>query len=91
MNVTNFLFEFRVFYWAIGDENSKTPEGDGPAALSEQQVEFLDSWLVLVERFVNPKTVLETPHSLPSKNGFLTKALLFNSNAFLGHMHKVRV
>lgn len=58
-------------------------------ALSDQQVEFLDSWLVLVERFVNPKAVLETPHSLPVKNGFLTKRLMFNSNGFLGHIHMV--
>ncbi|OCT57970.1 hypothetical protein XELAEV_18002839mg [Xenopus laevis] len=61
----NALFE--TFNWALsmggrvpvaeGLEHSDLPDGTG---------EFLDAWLMLVEKMVNPTTVLESPHSLPS-------------------------
>lgn len=41
-----------------GLEHSDLPDGTG---------EFLDAWLMLVEKMVNPTTVLESPHSLPAK------------------------
>ncbi|XP_071979940.1 E3 ubiquitin-protein ligase HUWE1 isoform X6 [Engystomops pustulosus] len=60
----NALFE--TFNWALsmggrvpvseGLEHSDLPDGTG---------EFLDAWLMLVEKMVNPTTVLESPHSLP--------------------------
>lgn len=34
----------------------------------EEIAEFLDSWLMLIERMSNPKTILETPHVMPSKS-----------------------
>ncbi|XP_077604413.1 E3 ubiquitin-protein ligase HUWE1 [Crocuta crocuta] len=43
---------------AEGLEHSDLPDGTG---------EFLDAWLMLVEKMVNPTTVLESPHSLPAK------------------------
>ena len=44
----------------------KIPPEDGlDADLPEFTGEFLDSWLVLLEKMVNPKTVLESPHTLP--------------------------
>ncbi|XP_060039488.1 E3 ubiquitin-protein ligase HUWE1 isoform X10 [Erinaceus europaeus] len=62
----NALFE--TFNWALsmggkvpvaeGLEHSDLPDGTG---------EFLDAWLMLVEKMVNPTTVLESPHSLPVK------------------------
>ena len=39
-------------------ESPELPEGAG---------ELLDSWLMLLEKMVNVKTMLETPHSLPAK------------------------
>lgn len=39
-----------------GLEHTDLPDGTG---------EFLDAWLMLVEKMVNPTTVLESPHSLP--------------------------
>ena len=39
-------------------ESPELPEGAG---------EFLDSWLMLLEKMVNVKTMLETPHTLPAK------------------------
>ncbi|XP_075041003.1 E3 ubiquitin-protein ligase HUWE1 isoform X9 [Mixophyes fleayi] len=60
----NALFE--TFNWALsmggrvpvseGLEHTELPDGTG---------EFLDAWLMLVEKMVNPTTVLESPHSLP--------------------------
>ncbi|XP_063288562.1 E3 ubiquitin-protein ligase HUWE1 isoform X2 [Pelobates fuscus] len=60
----NALFE--TFNWALsmggrvpvaeGLEHTDLPDGTG---------EFLDAWLMLVEKMVNPTTVLESPHSLP--------------------------
>ena len=41
------------------------PEDGLDADLPEFTGEFLDSWLVLLEKMVNPKTVLESPHTLP--------------------------
>ncbi|XP_064606987.1 E3 ubiquitin-protein ligase HUWE1-like isoform X3 [Liolophura sinensis] len=60
---------FQAFHWALsmggtvalgeGLENPNLPDGTG---------EFLDAWLMLVEKMVNPKTVLESPHTLPAKS-----------------------
>lgn len=55
-----------------GEEKS-LPEGTG---------EFLDTWLFLLEKLVNPKTMFESPHSLPSKLGFCPLK-------FLIQIHKV--
>ena len=43
---------------AEGLQSPELPEGAG---------ELLDSWLMLLEKMVNVKTMLETPHSLPAK------------------------
>ena len=59
---------FDTFYWAISNgstmpleenlEKTDLPEGTG---------EFLDSWLMLLEKMVNPKAVLDSPHTMPNK------------------------
>ncbi|XP_076876895.1 E3 ubiquitin-protein ligase HUWE1 [Brachyhypopomus gauderio] len=59
---------FETFNWALsmggkvpvseGLEHTELPDGTG---------EFLDAWLMLVEKMVNPSTVLDSPHSLPAK------------------------
>ncbi|XP_036447821.1 E3 ubiquitin-protein ligase HUWE1 isoform X1 [Colossoma macropomum] len=59
---------FETFNWALsmggkvpvseGLEHPELPDGTG---------EFLDAWLMLVEKMVNPSTVLDSPHSLPAK------------------------
>lgn len=41
-----------------GLEHPELPDGTG---------EFLDAWLMLVEKMVNPATVLDSPHALPAK------------------------
>ena len=59
---------FDTFRWALtaggqvppseGLEYDRLPDGTG---------EFLDAWLILMERMVNVKQILESPHSLPNK------------------------
>ncbi|XP_037679708.1 LOW QUALITY PROTEIN: E3 ubiquitin-protein ligase HUWE1-like [Choloepus didactylus] len=79
----NALFE--TFNWALsmggkvpvseGLEHSDLPDGTG---------EFLDAWLMLVEKMVNPTTVLESPHSLPAKlPGDVQNLPQFNALRFL--------
>ena len=51
--------------------------------------EFLDAWLVLVEKMVNPEAVLESPHSLPSKANNSPSFVPFSPAQFLINTHKV--
>ncbi|XP_060794475.1 E3 ubiquitin-protein ligase HUWE1 isoform X2 [Neoarius graeffei] len=76
---------FETFNWALsmggkvpvseGLEHPELPDGTG---------EFLDAWLMLVEKMVNPSTVLDSPHSLPAKvPGTTTTAPQFSALRFL--------
>ena len=50
--------------------------------------EFLDAWLMLLEKMVNTKNVLDSPHTLPAKStqtGFVP----FSPVQYLIHTHKV--
>ncbi len=59
---------FDTFYWALSCGNAIAPEeGLEHPDLPDGTGEFLDSWLLLLEKMVNPKTVLESPHTLPAK------------------------
>ncbi|KAM9431239.1 E3 ubiquitin-protein ligase HUWE1-like isoform 3-T3 [Salvelinus alpinus] len=62
----NALFE--TFNWALS-MGGKVPVSEGleHAELPDGTGEFLDAWLMLVEKMVNPSTVLDSPHSLPVK------------------------
>ncbi|XP_075814977.1 E3 ubiquitin-protein ligase HUWE1 isoform X22 [Microtus pennsylvanicus] len=62
----NALFE--TFNWALS-MGGKVPVSEGLEHLDlpDGTGEFLDAWLMLVEKMVNPTTVLESPHSLPAK------------------------
>ncbi|GBM42382.1 E3 ubiquitin-protein ligase HUWE1 [Araneus ventricosus] len=82
---------FNTFRWALtcgnkvpieeGLEHPELPDGTG---------EFLDAWLMLLEKMVNPKTVLESPHTLPVKPNQQGSAG-FNPLLFLIHIHKVMI
>ncbi|TSP79491.1 E3 ubiquitin-protein ligase HUWE1 [Bagarius yarrelli] len=76
---------FETFNWALsmggkvpvseGLEHPELPDGTG---------EFLDAWLMLVEKMVNPSTVLDSPHSLPAKvPGTTTTTPQFSAPRFL--------
>uniref|UniRef100_A0A6Q2WW38 E3 ubiquitin-protein ligase HUWE1 n=1 Tax=Esox lucius TaxID=8010 RepID=A0A6Q2WW38_ESOLU len=59
---------FETFNWALS-MGGKVPVSEGleHAELPDGTGEFLDAWLMLVEKMVNPSTVLDSPHSLPVK------------------------
>ncbi|CAH1264453.1 HUWE1 [Branchiostoma lanceolatum] len=81
---------FETFHWTLthggkvslqeGLEHSELPDGSG---------EFLDAWLMLVEKMVNVKNVLESPHTLPAKPSATAPGFVpFSSVQFLVHVHK---
>lgn len=87
------LFAPRTFNWALsmggkvpvseGLEHTDLPDGTG---------EFLDAWLMLVEKMVNPSTVLDSPHSLPIKMPGVTPTLpQFSALRFLIVTQKVSI
>ncbi|RWS28597.1 E3 ubiquitin-protein ligase HUWE1-like protein, partial [Leptotrombidium deliense] len=59
---------FQTFKWALSQEG-KIPleEGIEHPELPDGTGEFLDSWLMLLEKMANPKMVLESPHTMPLK------------------------
>ncbi|KAI1892343.1 hypothetical protein AGOR_G00132390 [Albula goreensis] len=59
---------FDTFNWALS-MGGKVPVSEGleHAELPDGTGEFLDAWLMLVEKMVNPSTVLDSPHALPAK------------------------
>ncbi|XP_051961197.1 E3 ubiquitin-protein ligase HUWE1-like isoform X7 [Xyrauchen texanus] len=59
---------FETFNWALS-MGGKVPVSEGleHLELPDGTGEFLDAWLMLVEKMVNPSTVLDSPHSLPAK------------------------
>ena len=61
-----------------GLEHPDIPDGTG---------EFLDAWLMLLEKMVNPKTVMESPHVLPNKPTGSFKP--FDSLKYLIRTHKL--
>lgn len=64
-----------------GLEHTDLPDGTG---------EFLDAWLMLVEKMVNPSTVLDSPHSLPAKMPGITPTMpQFSALRFLIVTQKV--
>ncbi|XP_076304373.1 LOW QUALITY PROTEIN: HECT, UBA and WWE domain containing E3 ubiquitin protein ligase 1 [Tachypleus tridentatus] len=80
---------FETFRWALTCGN-KVPMEDGleHPDLPDGTGEFLDAWLMLLEKMVNPKMVMESPHTLPVKSsqpGFVP----FNPVLYLVHTHKL--
>lgn len=66
-----------------GLEHTDLPDGTG---------EFLDAWLMLVEKMVNPSTVLDSPHSLPIKMPGVTPTMpQFSALRFLIVTQKVSI
>ncbi|XP_049513921.1 E3 ubiquitin-protein ligase HUWE1-like [Dermacentor silvarum] len=80
---------FETFRWALtcggkvplneGLESPELPEGTG---------EFLDAWLMLLEKMVNPRMVLESPHTLPARSATSGAVPAFSPVLYLIHTHK---
>ncbi|KAK7483667.1 hypothetical protein BaRGS_00025100, partial [Batillaria attramentaria] len=75
---------FQAFSWALSIDG-KVPLSDGleHPDLPDGSGEFLDAWLMLMEKMVNPKTVLESPHSIPNKSKTTAQAPTFNATQYL--------
>lgn len=58
------------------DEHGEFPAGSG---------EFLDAWLMLLEKMVNPKAILESPHVITSKS--LRNKPEFDTVSYLINVH----
>ncbi|CAH1960706.1 unnamed protein product [Acanthoscelides obtectus] len=75
---------FKTFKWAI---NAGKKEGDPKAidhsSLPEGTLGFLDAWLTLLEKMVNPKAILESPHMISSR----PIAYNFDPLNYLRHIH----
>ncbi|XP_072752701.1 E3 ubiquitin-protein ligase HUWE1 isoform X5 [Anoplolepis gracilipes] len=81
---------FSTFHWALsgggqfslseGLEHSNLPDGTG---------EFLDAWLMLLEKMVNPKAILDSPHVVSSKcTGIYKVCETFDPIKYLTDIHK---
>lgn len=59
---------FNTFKWALSaGENIPLEEGLEHKELPDGTGEFLDVWLVLLEKMVNPKAILDSPHVVTMK------------------------
>lgn len=85
---------FETFRWAL-TQGGKVPieEGLEHPNLPEGVGEFLDSWLMLLEKMVNPKMVLESPHTIQNDTSSTAAASkqpqpTFDSIKYLQQIHK---
>ncbi|CAH0561864.1 unnamed protein product [Brassicogethes aeneus] len=83
---------FKTFEWAInaGGQNN-LEEGVEYTSLPEGSLGFLDAWLTLLEKMVNPKAILESPHTISSRNTQSSnyKNYTFNPLKYLIDIHKL--
>lgn len=76
---------FNMFYWAMTVDGKYKIEDVGKQnELPDGTAEFLDAWLMLLEKMVNTKMIIESPHVILPKPGetrsdnFDAKLYLFN-------------
>ncbi len=79
---------FDTLYWALSIGGNVPPEeGLEHPDLPDGTGEFLDSWLLLLEKMVNPKMVLESAHTLPAKTNGSFKP--FDPVKYLARTHRL--
>lgn len=79
-----------TFQWALsgGGQFSLTDGLEHPE-LTDGTSEFLDAWLMLLEKMVNPKAILDSPHVITSKRGGVYKVYEnFDPIKYLTEIHK---
>ncbi|XP_066587993.1 E3 ubiquitin-protein ligase HUWE1 isoform X2 [Prorops nasuta] len=81
---------FTTFYWALsGGEQFPVTEGLEDPNLPDGTGEFLDTWLMLLEKMVNPKAILDSPHVVSSKcTGIYKVYESFDPIKYLQDIHK---
>ena len=79
---------YERFQWVVKRETTKPTSlnPDEQSTLPEGSEEFVNAWLSLMEKLVNPKFIMESPHTLPaategatSRNGFEPRKFLMST------------
>lgn len=78
---------FKAFE-TLKTECSNEQQSDELTIPSNPQAEFLDSWLTLLERLVNPKMILDTPHTMAPKSTTMLGYAPFDPIQYLIYVHK---
>ncbi|XP_029672475.1 E3 ubiquitin-protein ligase HUWE1 isoform X6 [Formica exsecta] len=81
---------FSTFHWALsGGGQFSLSEGLEHPNLPDGTGEFLDAWLMLLEKMVNPKAILDSPHVVSSKcTGIYKVCETFDPIKYLTDIHK---
>lgn len=85
---------FKSFEWALSTCNEHFSGKDAAVAkfkpddVGDTLIEYLENWCGLLERLVNPKNMLESPHALPPKS-YHPLNISFSPLHFLIHIQKV--
>lgn len=79
---------FKTFEWLVSDGGIDRQAHDESLETANIQAEFLDAWLSLLERMVNPKMVLETPHIMAPKSNSALGYIPFDAIQYLITVHK---
>lgn len=78
---------FDTFRWALSAGGTiPLQKGLEHPDLPEGTAEFLDAWLLLLEKMVNPKSILDTPHVIPARAR--RKGEEFDAIRYLNQIHK---
>lgn len=85
---------FATFRWALSaGEKIPLEEGLEHPDLPDGTGEFLDAWLMLLEKMVNPKAILDSPHVISKSNvrgnAFRSGAQQFDPLKYLIQIHKL--
>lgn len=78
---------FKTFEWFLNPDGSSENRFSSDDSLGPQ-AEFLDSWLSLLEKMVNPKMILETPHTMAPKSNSALGYAPFDAIQYLITVHK---
>ncbi|XP_020812175.1 E3 ubiquitin-protein ligase HUWE1 isoform X3 [Drosophila serrata] len=95
---------FEMFYWALSLDNvSQKFEFDQWASMEdlmqsheddkrdcpEGTGEFLDAWLQLLEKMVNPRAMLDSPYTMSPRLNYLPDSVPFEPVFYLIHIHQL--
>lgn len=79
---------FKAFKLTVTDSNLDKISGEEHNETYGTISEFLDSWLLLLEKMVNPKMVLESPHSMALKSQNAIGYVPFDPIQYLVTIHR---
>ncbi|CAH1153351.1 unnamed protein product [Phaedon cochleariae] len=77
---------FKTFKWALNAGKLDSDEEIEYSSLPEGTIGFLDAWLTLLEKVVNPKAILESPHVISSRP---SHSYSFDPLKYLIQIHKL--